>query len=88
MIQNGGNIVLHQKVEDMETTKWINYGDSGEGLYEVLLWCERELVTKQEHINCVPDDGWADQDVTRLFKTEKEADFFVDVVLNLSRIHI
>ena len=49
----------------METTKWINYGDSGEGLYEVLLWCERELVTKQEHINCVPDDGWADQDDTR-----------------------
>ena len=86
MIQNGGNIVLHQKVEDMETTKWINYGDSGEGLYEVLLWCERGLVTKQEHINCVPDDGWADQDVTRLFKTEEEADFFVDVVLNLKKM--
>ena len=87
MIQNGGNIVLHQKVEDsMEATKWINYGNSGEGLYEVLLWCERGLVTKQEQINCVPEDGWADEDVTRRFKTEKEADFFVDVVLNLKKM--
>ena len=86
MIQNGGNIVRHQKVEDTEATKWINYGDSGEGLYEVLLWCERGLVTKQEQINCVPEDGWADQDVTRRFKTEKEADFFVDVVLNLKKM--
>ena len=86
MIQNGGNIVRHQKVEDTEATKWINYGNSGEGLYEVLLWCERGLVTKQEQINCVPEDGWADEDVTRRFKTEKEADFFVDVVLNLKKM--
>ncbi len=70
----------------MKENKWINYGVRGMGLYEVLLWCEKELVTVLERTECIPKDGWADQDVTRRFETEEEADFFVDVVLNLKRM--
>lgn len=69
-----------------ELKYWIKYTDSGKGLYEVLIWCEKELKTDKEKEDGYPKDGWADTDAIRRFQDEDSAREFMDVIINLKRM--